>query len=311
MKGMFQALLLSGIALWNTASAVRTKTIWLPSNTCPAPSPSGSSTVIVYTTTDSRGSTITTSTTSFFSTSKPYTSVGVYSTTNSLGSSYLTSTTEVITPGPLPSSTTLILSTTDSRGSSVIYTSVSVASSAATPSATTCAASIPAGASADYPCPASFAQPFTASNCAVFQIYCDTNFYYQDLPSVPANAFDECINACAAYVPDPTDSDDKPCVAVSYTSPGVFGNNCYLKSGIAQVIYQAPGYRSARLQSYPNPPGLSVSVVSSTYMPPTGTVTDGVSTTSTSPTSFTSVQPASPCPVSAFLWDEETDANLR
>ena len=76
----------------------------------------GSSTVVVYPTTDSKGSTYLTSTTSTL----PSPSLVVYSTTDSRGSSYLTSSTST-----LPSTSLVVYSTTDSKGSSYLTSSTS------------------------------------------------------------------------------------------------------------------------------------------------------------------------------------------
>ena len=92
-------------------------------------------------------------------------------------------------------------------------------------------------------------------------------------------------------ITDYLESGDQPCVAVTWESVNLDGANCYLKSGIQQVVYGSVQFDSAKLISYNAPPNVSVSVIGSTSTAPT-TLPTAASTTTT----FSSYQSPSPCP---------------
>ena len=151
----------------------------------------------------------------------------------------------------------------------------------------------------DSPCPASLFMLYQSTADVTYELLCDTDFLYNDLPGLSVGSFSACINACDQYVPTAQgDFGDLPCVAVSFVGENPNGDNCYLKSSIDQVVYGDPLAFSAKQALY-NPPigNVAVSVIQST------TTTLPVPTTTTIPVPATStIAPASsfqsllPCP---------------
>lgn len=243
MRSGWLALLVAGSSC--LVAGISTVTLRIPRNTCPViltglptAGPFSTPIIVTYSTTDSAGRTIATSSTSYSPLNPPgYLSSTVvkYSTTDSRGSTYATSTTSYVPP-----------SLTSGSGGS----------------ATTGPA--PAGPSA--PCPASIAQPYI-SNGIEWQLYCITDFRFLDLPSVNTNTFDACITACNNYSPVATVADGKGCIAVTWTQFNPNGNNCYLKYDILQVSYGVYTLCSAKRADFNVRPDVQVSVVSSYTVP--------------------------------------------
>ena len=197
-------ILLPVAGLLGLAGAVKTVTKTL--GICPVRNtellaPSSAPVEVQYTTTDSYGNVITTSSVSYsyYTTPPSPTSshtVVVYSTTDGSGSSILASSTsyyaKASTSGnPLTTATMIPIS----MGGSTMNLPI--------PTGTTLTASPPEATSVNYPCPASIAQVYESRNLTAWQIFCETDFFYQDLPSVDAATFEGCIAACDAYVPTP------------------------------------------------------------------------------------------------------------
>ena len=87
-------------------------------------------------------------------------------------------------------------------------------------------------------------------------------------------------------------------MAVTWEVSNPNGANCYLKSGILQVIYGTSQFDSAKVGAYNVPSDVSVSVVSSsTTTSATGTSTNVASVASVSTTTtYSSYEAPSPCP---------------
>ena len=217
MRSIVRGVLLPCAAILQLAGAVKTVTMSI--GICPTTTglfaPSSSPVVVEYTTTDASGHDITVSSTSYSAytpkASYSYTIV-VHSTTDASGSPTLATTTSYYptpsTSGSTPTSTTNGI--TIGMGSSTMVIPPNPA--------TTMSASAPEATSVDYPCPASIAQVYESKQNTAWQIFCETDFYYNDLPSANATTFQLCIAACDAYVPAPKgDSGDmvrKPNVRV-------------------------------------------------------------------------------------------------
>ena len=140
---------------------------------------------MVYTTTDSQGSTYVTSTTSTLPVSSPSTSVVVYSTTDSKGSTYVTSSTSTAPP--------------TFSGSGSATQPVQFADPSGKPS-------ICPGRTANYTDPAG----------QTYQIYCGTDFPYNDLVTPHIDTFPQCLAACDNYTPDKNVANGAACVAISF-----------------------------------------------------------------------------------------------
>ncbi|MCJ1244671.1 mucin 5B, oligomeric mucus gel-forming [Trapelia coarctata] len=239
------------------------------------PTPSLSPIVVGFASTDASGHIITGSSTSY---SPVYpTPTGLPSASGSL------------TPSLSPS--VVSVTSTDASGHTVVVLSTTLVPVTPTPlpsaSGTTLSA-VANPSSAAYPCPAGLDTAYIDAKGNPYTLFCNTDFLANDLPAVNAATFAECIDACTAYVPPLSGSFDQPCVAVTWAPVNPNGANCYLKSAIQNVIYGTSAYYSAKILTYsPVYGSLSVSVVT-----PTATVN-----TFTIPTTFSSYQPASPCPV--------------
>ena len=308
-------------------AAQSTVTIWVPTGTCPVPSPFptfGSSTsTYIETTTDAFGNTITTTGTVVVpggpSTLESYISTYPGTTTDSDGNTITANGTAVASTGPSTAPTSVLSYTTVLPDGSTVVTSTT-----STKSGTSYSASLPSGVSqpsgtaipgsARFPCPIALATDYTASDGASWQLFCNTDLYYNDLPATNASSLADCISSCDAYTPPDPDPiyNGQSCVAVTYTSELVSGANCYLKFDIQQVLYGSSPFDSAKLSNYKLPPSLSISVVSAQSSstssttsgsagPATATGSPSTGTTSTSTTtsvvSFSSYEPVNPCPV--------------
>ncbi|MCJ1483954.1 hypothetical protein MMC06_004122 [Schaereria dolodes] len=167
-------------------------------------------------------------------------------------------------------------------GPSISTESISSAATAISASSSTIATgtsstiSSAVSTSTSYPCPASVGGVYQNSDGSTYEIFCGTDFEYNDLAAVSTSSFGACIAACSAYVPSASVFDGQSCVAVTWVGPNPNGANCYLKYSISQVVYGTSNYDSARLVSY-NPSSIAVSVLSST----TSSTSIGTSATST------------------------------
>lgn len=243
------------------------------------PTPSQSAIVVQVSGTDASGNPITTPSTSLVLLQPPPTLSAVVvpiTGTDASGNLFTTPSTLLVPVSPtgLPAASGTTPVTTPAGPIS--------SSSSATPSGK------PIGAGVAYPCPTGLDQPYADSKGNAYTLFCNTDFLGQDLPSLNISIYSECIDACANYKPPPSGSFSKPCVAVTWTATNRLGNNCYLKSGIQNVVYGSSQYNSAKVLSYaPAFGALSVSVVT-----PSATInTFQISTT------FPSYQAPSPCPL--------------
>ncbi|KAI4193419.1 MAG: hypothetical protein LQ350_008329 [Teloschistes chrysophthalmus] len=214
-----------------------------------APPPPASTSQVIYTTTNSAGSTITTSSpvvvTPSVSSVAPLppasTSQVTYTTTNSAGSIITTTSSVVVTPSvssaaSSPLATVIVSTSTNSAGVVVVS---STTSQLVNPPTTTGATSSPQGVSSS---PASTATgPFTSGACggtysdtngAAYHIDCGSSYPGYDLPSANVADRDACFRACDAYTPDPNVGYGLPCVGVTYGERSV-GGVCYLKYNIS------------------------------------------------------------------------------
>ena len=246
--------------------------------------PIQSTSVAVYTTTDSKGSTYVTSSTSTFPVATPSVSVTVYTTTNSQGSTYVTSSTStapitmptVLTgPSVVLVTTTGTIITTDTGGSTV--TTVQTQTSSST--ATTTTSLVPTASAGTCPGAGHAGDIYSDASGNQYQIYCGTDFPGNDLPAVHVNSLPDCLTACDQYVPSPSQANGAACVAISYGAGNV-GGNCYLKSTITAINYGDGGLDSARMVGFnPQTPPMSESL-----SPPAGSGTaTGWSTGSNTP----------------------------
>ena len=244
---------------------------YLTSTTSFVPASAASRTVVVYTTTDSKGSTYVTSTTSTLPISSPSTSVVVYSTTDSKGSTFVTSSTSTAPPQSYPTGTSVVvvtstqnIITTDSQGSTVTSVSTAVVSSTTTFSG---AGSGSGSGSASGTQAVQFADPsgkpsvcpgggglYTDTAGHTYQIYCGTDFPYNDLVTPHVDTFPQCLAACDNYTPDINVANGAACVAISF-GYGNPGGNCYLKYAIDTINTGNGGFDCARMVGYtpPNP----------------------------------------------------------
>ena len=292
-----------GLGLFGVGQAARTTTITIFTGTCPNTNPTSafiSNTVSLYTTTDSQGHTITGSTT--IPISPP--PVTTYTTTDSRGQTTVVTSTQ---SGSIPPVT--LITTTNSNGQTSVITSTqsnppvtlitttnsngqtSVITSTQPNVPATTSSAFPAGPSS--PCPVAPNTGYTSTSGGKWEVYCLTDFFYNDLPSVKTSTFDQCMAACDAYVPAPKgDSFDQPCVAVTWVETNPNGDNCYLKSAITTVQYGTPQYSSAKKFSY-FPPNVSLLPAGTATAAPSGMtgITGGTATTTGGNGGASSLQP--------------------
>lgn len=244
------------------------------------------------TTTDSAGSVIVSSETTEITPTSPASPVTTYAMTNPAGSVVTTASTKSSASSP-----GAITSTEPSTGSSVTAGSTTSTGSPAASSSTA------AQATGRTPCPAPLAESYTASDGSVWQLVCNSNIYYDDLPATNASSLADCITSCDRYVPPEDDPiyGGQGCVAVTFTDEIVSGANCFRKYGVQQVVYGTSPFDSAKLANYSLSPSLSVSVVPTNAEAtgqPTGTgAAEGTSTSTSATPTYTSYEPVTPCPV--------------
>ncbi|KAL8933316.1 MAG: hypothetical protein Q9216_006421 [Gyalolechia sp. 2 TL-2023] len=144
------------------------------------------------------------------------------------------------------------------------------------------------------PCPLSNGQTFIDRSGTVFDVTCSCAYPGYDLATPHYDAFQDCINACTNYVPNPNVAGGRGCVAASwgYGNPG---GNCYLKYEIGEVIYGNENDCSVKLHNYTIPNSVSStsssvaltstssSAVTSPPVPATPTTSDIASTTTIPP----------------------------
>ncbi|KAA6416081.1 MAG: hypothetical protein FRX48_00800 [Lasallia pustulata] len=247
--------------------------------------PAGSTSDIVYTTTNSQGSTIIMTSTSVAPVTVPSysTSVSVYTTTNSYGSTVVTSSTKVV-PVPVPSysSSVSVYTTTNSQGSTVVTSSTAVVpvsspirSAIVTVVTTTnsqgsVVTTTMTSTSTAEPtlCPGGSGTTYVDADGNVYEIECGVSYPGSDLPAVHTDTFSACILACSNWVPQASVAGGATCVAASW-GEGNPGGNCYRKYAIGEVNPTNGGFDSCRLVSY------------TPSKPPT-TITTGSGATSTS-----------------------------
>ena len=301
---MYQSLpatLVVGLSLLDLGQAARsTITYRIPIGTCPATGSlaSSSETVIQYSTTDSAGSYFLTSTTEGLSQS-----LYTYTTTDSAGSTIVTSGSTLVPLPPVSSTTPVPVTsiytstTTDASGNTIVTTGTTVVQSASGTAATSSGGS--PQATGRTPCPAALAQAYTASDGSEWQLVCNSDIYYDDLPATNATSLADCITSCSQYVPPADDPiyGGQGCVAVTFTDQIVSGANCFRKYNVEQVVYGTSPFDSAKLANFSLSPSISVSVVSNAQPTGTGSPAEGTTSSSSAAPTYTSFEPVSPCPV--------------
>ncbi|KAL9132214.1 MAG: hypothetical protein Q9217_000018 [Psora testacea] len=129
---------------------------------------------------------------------------------------------------------------------------------------------------ARYPCPDLDNQLYILGTTAdIFTLHCNVNYPGNDLITPHYDNFDDCINACDTYEPDPAVAGGADCVAVSW-GEGNVGGNCYLKYAIDQINTNDLGFDSAQTFSY-IPPSATTTILSTsspTSSPPTSPTTN-------------------------------------
>jgi hypothetical protein len=134
-------------------------------------------------------------------------------------------------------------------------------------------------------CPADGGSTHTTTNGQQYEIYCNVSFLGDDLPSYPAESFEECIEACDNYIMDPNNGNGAACVAAVYGANNPNGNKCYLKFQITDVNDNDGGLESARRVQYPINGDSIFSVFSTPQAPfPTPPPTPVVRPSSATPT---------------------------
>ena len=121
------------------------------------------------------------------------------------------------------------------------------------------------------------------------QLFCLTKFQYEDVTSVHTETFMECVTACDNYKIPVGGTDQRPCIAVTFTEPiNNPGRNCYLKGSIHEVIYGRTRFSSAKKVSYPVPADIQVAVVELPFSTASALL----------PKPTRPIEPVDPCPVS-------------
>ena len=151
---------------------------------------------------------------------------------------------------------------------------------------------------APYPCPDLDGSSYADATGSKYNIQCSTDYPGNDLPAVHTDTFEECLQACDAYVPGSSAEAHNyaPCVGVSWGA-GNPSANCYLKYQIPTVKSNDVGLSSGYLANDTLPNSRMTSPRSSqstTSVPATGTAQAATSTTlTTQPTSRPSSGPTS------------------
>ncbi|KAL9638765.1 MAG: hypothetical protein Q9164_001355 [Protoblastenia rupestris] len=118
------------------------------------------------------------------------------------------------------------------------------------PSTPTSGGSSPPTPISRFPCPDLDNEQYIIGNTAnVFTVRCDVNYLGNDLITPHYDNFDDCIDACDTYIPDPNVVSGAGCVAVSW-GEGNVGGNCYLKYAVGQVVTNDLGFDSAQTVTY-------------------------------------------------------------
>ncbi|MCJ1257133.1 hypothetical protein MMC24_004958 [Lignoscripta atroalba] len=304
------------------AMSISTSVIWIPTGSCvptspfPSPAPSTSPAVVVYTTTDSLGSTIITSSTSYPPTVSPSSTVILITTTDSRGSVITTSTTSIVPVSTPSASTTVIAITTTNSAGSTIITSTTSTLSASTPGTSTISSGpgIVTASGSPYPCPVANNSLYIDAQFKEYDVFCNTDFSYNDLPAVAVTSFAACIEACSNYVPSASGFGSQSCIAVTWSvniNPN--GANCYLKSSITNIQYGNQLYDSAKLHSY-NAPNPSISTESigsaSTAAPAASSSVVGIGSSTSTMSGAVSTSTSYPCPASIASVYQTSDGNV-
>ncbi|KAL8662675.1 MAG: hypothetical protein Q9168_008222 [Polycauliona sp. 1 TL-2023] len=128
------------------------------------------------------------------------------------------------------------------------------------------------------PCPSSDGQQFIDTSGTVYDIRCGCDFPYSDLGAAThQDYFQNCLQTCDRYVPDPNSAQGAPCIGVAWGRPDRnAGGNCYMKYRIESVKCGNPDFCAATKHTYTIPPG----VLSSSPAASTATVVPVSSSTS-------------------------------
>ncbi|KAL8938042.1 MAG: hypothetical protein Q9211_003393 [Gyalolechia sp. 1 TL-2023] len=144
------------------------------------------------------------------------------------------------------------------------------------------------------PCPLSNGQQFIDRSGTVYDVTCSCEYPGFDLATPHYDAFQDCINACDTYVPDPNIAGGQDCVAATW-SYGEPGGNCFLKYAIGEIILGNENNCSVKLHNYTIPNSVSStstsvaltstssSIVTSPPVPATTTTSDNTATTTIPP----------------------------
>ncbi|KAI4172687.1 MAG: hypothetical protein LQ343_003427 [Gyalolechia ehrenbergii] len=145
------------------------------------------------------------------------------------------------------------------------------------------------------PCPLSNGQQFIDRSGTVYDVTCSCEYPGYDLTTPHYDAFQDCINACDNYVPDPNVAGGQDCVAATW-SYGNPGGNCFLKYAIGDIIYGNQNDCSVKLHNYTIPNSASStstsvaltstsssSIVTSPPVPATATTSDNTPATTVPP----------------------------
>ncbi|KAI4179039.1 MAG: hypothetical protein L6R41_008071, partial [Letrouitia leprolyta] len=133
------------------------------------------------------------------------------------------------------------------------------------------------------PCPRSDGQTFIDRQGTVYDVSCACEYPGYDLTTPHYDSFQDCIDACDNYNPDPNVAGGQDCVAATW-SYGNPGGNCYLKYAIGEIRYGNQNDCSVKLHNYTIPNSVSST---STSVPLTTTSTSS-STSSSSSSSISS-----------------------
>ena len=107
---------------------------------------------------------------------------------------------------------------------------------------------IPRGGTAS--CPSGDGTTYTSSDGQQYELYCETSFSGDDLPSSSAQTFTDCIAACDNFVPSQSNGGGAECVSVTFGAVDPNGNRCWLHYSITDVLNDWQTYYSARNVQY-------------------------------------------------------------
>ena len=303
-----------------TAPATASATASATTSTGPAPggtsaTPAPTTSVTVFTTTDSQGSIITTSSTSVFTPSIAPPSAGSSSSAAASSGSPASSgsgggagsaLSSALGSAGATSNPAFVTSTPNSAGSPIVISSTATPSPSATGICTKNTTALSPAPSSHAPCPEALGSSYESNNCVEWDLFCTVDFSMNDVGTAYATSLRDCISYCDTYIPTASGTfGDLPCVAVTFASYNPNGANCYLKSSITTASYGSDNLDSAKLHSYnPDIANISVSAYSSstTYSTAGGTGTGGSVTSltlSTSSISSPSIPPSASPSVSS------------